>query len=205
MELFGLNKLSQGNIATQVNYLLVQDRFIYQEDRQETHQRYFRAIEIREIIFQKYFVMIKMRGNFDETFFDLINEVFISLVASAMHHCLKAWMTGVYVEPLKIEVFNYNMTVTTYKRFLATWYAHPSNGSLESNQPLKISDTSAFEVKLIQELHEATQAIQLVRQRIPDSFQQQSDQGKDQNHFSNKNEETNDEEESNNKNNLNEE
>ncbi|KAF8442599.1 hypothetical protein BGX38DRAFT_1272203 [Terfezia claveryi] len=206
VELFGLNKLSQGEIATQVNYLLVQDRFICREDGRETHQRHFRATEIREIIFRKYFVTIKMRGNFDATFFDSINEV-------------------VYVEPPKTEVFKYDTTVTTYKRFLATWNAHPSNvrtlllaaikadirtrlatllqkGSLESDQPLKIGDTSAFEAELTQELHEATQAIQLARQRIPDAFRRQSDQGKDQDHFSNENEETNDEEESDNEDDL---
>ncbi|KAF8433171.1 hypothetical protein BGX38DRAFT_1146201 [Terfezia claveryi] len=228
VELFGLNKLSQGEIAMQVNYLLVQDSFICREDGRETHQRHFRATEIREIIFRKYFVTIKMRGNFDATFFDSINEVFICLVASAMRHCLKAWTTGVYVEPPKTEVFKYDTTVTTYKRFLATWNAHPSNirtlllaaiksdicthlatllqkGSLESDQPLKIGDTSTFEAELTQELHEATQAIQLARQRIPDAFQRQSDQGKDQDHFSNENEETNDEEESDNEDDLDEE
>ncbi|KAF8422310.1 hypothetical protein BGX38DRAFT_1147315 [Terfezia claveryi] len=228
VELFGLNKLSQSEIAIQVNYLLVQDRFICRENGRETHQRYFRATEIREIIFRKYFVMIKMRGNFDATFFDSINEVFICLVASAMRHCLKTWTTGVYVEPPKTEVFKYDTTVTTYKQGLATWNAHPSNvrtllleaikadirtclatllqkGSLESDQPLKIGDTSAFEAELTQELHEATQAIQLARQRIPNAFRWQSDQGKDQDHFSNENEETNDEEKSDNEDDLDEE
>ena len=40
-----------------------------------------------------------MRWNIDETFFDRINEVFICLVASTIRHCLKSWVTGVYVEP----------------------------------------------------------------------------------------------------------
>ncbi|KAF8447124.1 hypothetical protein BGX38DRAFT_1142937 [Terfezia claveryi] len=103
----------------------------------------------------------------------------------------------VYVEPPKTEVFKYDTTVTTYKRFLATWNAHPSNvrtlllaaikadihtrlatllqkGSLESDQPLKIGDASAFEAELTQELHEATQAIQLARQRIPDAFRRRA-------------------------------
>ncbi|KAF8448109.1 hypothetical protein BGX38DRAFT_1270473, partial [Terfezia claveryi] len=72
-------------------------------------------------------------------------------------------------------------------------------------QPLKIGNTSAFEAELTQELHKATQAIQLARQRILDAFRRQSDQGKDQDHFSNENEETNDEEESDNEDDLDEE
>ncbi|KAF8444338.1 hypothetical protein BGX38DRAFT_1260974 [Terfezia claveryi] len=62
------------------------------------HQRHFRANEITEIIFHKYFSNMKMCGNSDDTFFDSINEVFICLVTSAMRHCLKAWTTGVHLE-----------------------------------------------------------------------------------------------------------
>ncbi|RPB20033.1 hypothetical protein L211DRAFT_764361, partial [Terfezia boudieri ATCC MYA-4762] len=61
---------------------------------------HFRASEITEIIFRKYFATIKMWGHADDHFFDSINEVFICLVISTMRHCLKTWMTGVYVEPL---------------------------------------------------------------------------------------------------------
>ncbi|RPB18247.1 hypothetical protein L211DRAFT_773186, partial [Terfezia boudieri ATCC MYA-4762] len=65
----------------------------------QDHKRHFRASEITEIIFRKYFANLKMRGNFDDTFFESINEVFICLVSSAIRHCLKSWATGVYVEP----------------------------------------------------------------------------------------------------------
>ena len=50
-----------------------------------------------------------MRGNFDDTFFDQINEVFICLVVSAMRHCLKAWRTGVFVET---QEFKYETTIS---------------------------------------------------------------------------------------------
>ncbi|RPB23599.1 hypothetical protein L211DRAFT_786559, partial [Terfezia boudieri ATCC MYA-4762] len=50
---------------------------------------YFRASEIMEVIFRKYFASVKMWGNFNPSFFDSINKVFICLVACAMHHCLK--------------------------------------------------------------------------------------------------------------------
>lgn len=55
-----------------------------------------------------------MRGNIDDTFFDSINEVFICLVCSAMRHCLKAWRTGVYVEPARNEHFKYETATSMY-------------------------------------------------------------------------------------------
>ncbi|KAF8425421.1 hypothetical protein BGX38DRAFT_1147170 [Terfezia claveryi] len=71
-----------------------------------------------DVIFRKYFASVKIRGNFDETFFDSINEVFICLVTSAMRHCLKSWTTGVYVEPSKTGNFKYDISIST-------WNAHP--------------------------------------------------------------------------------
>ena len=65
-----------------------------------------------EIIFPKYFDEVKMRCNFDDIFFDSINEVFICLVTSAMRHCLKAWTTGVYVDPGKSAEFKYETTAS---------------------------------------------------------------------------------------------
>ncbi|KAF8422900.1 hypothetical protein EV426DRAFT_151422 [Tirmania nivea] len=108
----------------------------------QTDRRHFRASEITEIIFRKYFARIKMQGNFDDSFFDSINEVFICLVTSAMRHCLKAWSTGVYVELPKKAEFKYQSSASkyciyypiqrgqilthleTYKWFLATWEAY---------------------------------------------------------------------------------
>lgn len=95
-------------------------------------------MEIIEIIFRKYFAGRKMRGNTDDTFFESINPVFICLVASALRHCLKAWTTGVYVEPPDfkyetaksklIQFPTYSSSQVTegesYNRFLRTWEAY---------------------------------------------------------------------------------
>ncbi|KAF8415390.1 hypothetical protein BGX38DRAFT_1281347 [Terfezia claveryi] len=126
-----------------------------------THQRHFRASEITDVIFHKYFASVKMRGNFDETFFDSINEVFICLVTSAMHHCLKSWTTGVYVEPPKTGDFKYDTSIY---------------------QPLNIGDTSAFEAELIQELLQAKQVTQLAWQRIPDGMRRLAHAEEDEDH-----------------------
>ncbi|KAF8415964.1 hypothetical protein BGX38DRAFT_1314649 [Terfezia claveryi] len=202
---FGLDKLPQHEVAQRVSYLLFQDRFICREDGRETHQKHFRGSEITEIIFRKYFSTLKQRGNCDESFFDAINEVCICLVTSAMRHCLKAWMTGVYVEPPSATKFKYDSTVTMYQRFLATWNAHPrrvrmlllaaikadirtrmaaaqQKGCLESDQPLEVGDTSAFEAELMQELLQATRAARVTRQRIPDAFHRQGNQGEKEDH-----------------------
>jgi hypothetical protein len=99
----------------------------------------FRATEITELIFRKYFAGRKMRGNTDDTFFDSINEVFICLVASALRHCLKAWTTGVYVDAPDfkyetgksklIQFPTYSSSQVTegesYICFLNTWEAYP--------------------------------------------------------------------------------
>ncbi|RPB20013.1 hypothetical protein L211DRAFT_852720 [Terfezia boudieri ATCC MYA-4762] len=118
VEVFALNKLAQPQGAVELNKLLFQGRFICCLDGPETDQRHFRPPEITENIFRKYLANIKMRGNYDENFFDSINEVFICLVTSAMCHCLKAWTTGIYVEPPNMGDFKYHTTVTT-------WDAHP--------------------------------------------------------------------------------
>ncbi|KAF8458607.1 hypothetical protein BGX38DRAFT_1264868 [Terfezia claveryi] len=203
VELFALNHLPQHEIAEWVKYLLFQDRFIYREDGREAHQRHFCANEITEIIFRKYFSNMKMRGNSDDTFFDSINKVFICLVTSAMHHCLKAWTIGVYIEPPSTGNFRYDTTVTTYKWFIATWNAHPQkvrvlllaaikadigarlaatqqNGSLESDQPLRISNTSVFEAELVQELAELAKSKHLSQQRIPDILQHKNNAVEDE-------------------------
>ncbi|RPB18728.1 hypothetical protein L211DRAFT_795926, partial [Terfezia boudieri ATCC MYA-4762] len=75
---------------------------------------HFRASEITEIIFRKYFATIKMRGYANDHFFDSTNKVFICLVMSAMSHCLKAWTTGIYIEPSNTESFKYQTTLSKY-------------------------------------------------------------------------------------------
>ncbi|RPB18466.1 hypothetical protein L211DRAFT_854106 [Terfezia boudieri ATCC MYA-4762] len=139
-----------------------------------------------------------MRGNFDPSFFDSINEVFICLVACAMRHCLKTWSTGVYVEPAKNTDFKYETTVST-------WNAYPSNvrklllaaikadlrarladsqksGLLESEEPLQINDASAFEAELKKELFQAQQATRDARPCLPDALQPRRDQDQDENY-----------------------
>jgi len=49
----------------------------------------FHAKEIVDIIYNKYYVENKMRGYKDCEFHEKINRIFISLVATALHHCLK--------------------------------------------------------------------------------------------------------------------
>ena len=78
--------------------------------------RRFKATEITEIIFRKYFAGRKMRGNFDNSFFDSINEVFIYLVASAIRHCLKAWVTGVFQETTRPVEFKYETAIRKFTR-----------------------------------------------------------------------------------------
>ncbi|KAF8415578.1 hypothetical protein BGX38DRAFT_1281248 [Terfezia claveryi] len=196
-----------------VSYLLFQDRFICREDGRETHQKHFRGSEITEIIFRKYFSTLKQRGNCDESFFDAINEVFICLVTSAMRHCLKAWMTGVYVEPPSATKFKYDSTVSSslsdaYSN-VPTVFGHLECPPKESTYApigghkgrythtfgrcttkrvsgirpaLEVGDTSAFEAELMQELLQATRAARVTRQRIPDAFHRQGDQGEKEDH-----------------------
>ncbi|KAF8430947.1 hypothetical protein BGX38DRAFT_1263548 [Terfezia claveryi] len=92
--------------------------------------------------------------------------------------------------------FRYDTTVTT-------WNAHPrkvcvlllaaikadigarlattqQNGSLESDQPLQISNTSVFEAELVQELAELAKSKHLSRQRIPDVLQHKNNTVEDE-------------------------
>ena len=55
-----------------------------------------------------------MREIIEETFFDRINELFICLVASTIGHCLKSWVTGVYVQPSANEQFKYQTAISEF-------------------------------------------------------------------------------------------
>ncbi|KAF8418457.1 hypothetical protein BGX38DRAFT_1280580 [Terfezia claveryi] len=142
--------------------------------------------------FLQIFLHSQAVGELDESFFDAINEVFICLVTSAMRHCLKAWMTGVYVEPPSVTKFKYDSTVSsslsdaysnvpmvfghlecppkesTYApigghkgRYTHMFGRCTTKGCLESDQPLEVGDTSAFEAELMQELLQATEQLAL--------------------------------------------
>ncbi|KAF8416449.1 hypothetical protein EV426DRAFT_705920 [Tirmania nivea] len=196
IEVYQLTHLSQPEIADNVQALLFQDRFICCQDGRQTDQRHFRAKEITEVIFRKYFSGTKMRGNFDDAFFNSINEVFICLVTSAMRHCLKGWITGSCEETPKSHEFKYETTIATYKRFFATCEAHSPRMrhlllatikadlrerliaaqpmiNLESDQPLNIDDSFCYEQELAEELARATtlprrQNLQAIRQLTDD-------------------------------------
>ena len=88
------------------------------------------------MIYNTYFDGPRERGNTCLKFLESINEVFICLVVSAIRHCLKAWLTGVFVKPTRSEQFKYATTISkynfsgleqqvtfidTYTRFLPTW------------------------------------------------------------------------------------
>jgi len=124
VQLYGFNTLAQRDIAKRVKWLLEEDRFICRENRREvdthinhriivvesqelttcqTHQRYFQAKEITDLIFRKYFAGPKMRENIDESLFESINEVFICLVMTAIQHCLKTWQAGIFEQPLEFK------------------------------------------------------------------------------------------------------
>jgi len=124
VQLYSFNTLAQRDIAKRVKWLLEEDRFICRQDGREvdthvnrriivvesqeltacqTHQRYFWAKEIMDLILRKYLVGPKMRGNIDESFFESINKVFICLVVTAMRHCLKAWQAGIFEQPLEFK------------------------------------------------------------------------------------------------------
>ena len=55
-----------------------------------------------------------MRGNADDEFFNNINEVFIYLVGATIHHCLKGWQTGEYVEQGRGSDFKYDTAASEY-------------------------------------------------------------------------------------------
>ena len=58
----------------------------------------FKATERTKLIFQGYLSRPKKTGNKVRSFFDSINEVFIYLLVTAIRHCLKVWVKGVYVK-----------------------------------------------------------------------------------------------------------
>ncbi|KAF8420290.1 hypothetical protein BGX38DRAFT_1280236 [Terfezia claveryi] len=126
-----------------------------------------------------------MRRNSDDTFFDSINEVFICLVTSAMRHCLKAWTTEMYVEPPSTGNFRYDTTVTTYKRFIATWNAHPRKvrvlllAAIKADIGTHLAATQQ-NAELVQELAELAKLKHLSRQRIPNVLQHKNNAVEDE-------------------------
>ena len=62
-----------------------------------------KATEMNKAIFLGNFSGPKKRGNKVRSFFDFLNEVFICLVVTAIQHCLKAWVKGVYVKAVNFR------------------------------------------------------------------------------------------------------
>jgi len=52
------------------------------------------------VIYNKYYAGKKMREYRDREFHEKINGIFICLVASALRHCLKHWVTGELAEEM---------------------------------------------------------------------------------------------------------
>ncbi|RPB19633.1 hypothetical protein L211DRAFT_853016 [Terfezia boudieri ATCC MYA-4762] len=59
------------------------------------------------------------------------------------------------------------------------------SGLLESEEPLQINDTSAFEAELKKELFQAQQVTRDVRPCLPNALQPQYDQDQNENHYLN--------------------
>ncbi|KAF8428826.1 hypothetical protein BGX38DRAFT_1334659 [Terfezia claveryi] len=120
---YGISQLPKECMKTKVEYLLEGDRFICRQSSRDEFRGRFRAEEIVNIIYQRYFQGPKMKGNRDPGFLDRINGVFICFVASAMRHSLKAWKTGDF-NPVMQE-FKYETAWCTYERLMNTWEIHP--------------------------------------------------------------------------------
>ena len=142
LEVYGINKLDTEELARKIQWLLTYDCCICREDGRkhdvgasrriwylltctQEPTRYFKAPELTEVIFRKYFATRKMRGNKDITFFDSINEVFICLVASVMRYCLKPCRTVVYEEKSRLSEFKYETSLGKYPiRCHRLFYSH---------------------------------------------------------------------------------
>ncbi|KAF8414406.1 hypothetical protein BGX38DRAFT_1335379 [Terfezia claveryi] len=120
---YSISQLPKECMKTKVEYLLEGDRFICRQSSRDEFRGWFRAEEIINIIYQRYFQGLKIKGNRDPGFLERINGVFICFVASAMHHSLKAWKTG-DCNPVMQE-FKYETTWCTYERLMNTWEIHP--------------------------------------------------------------------------------
>ncbi|KAF8458589.1 hypothetical protein BGX38DRAFT_1138674 [Terfezia claveryi] len=119
------------------------------------------------VIFRKYFASVKMRRNFNDTFFNSINKVFICLVTSVMRHCLKSWTIGVYVEPPKTGDFKYNTSISTWNAHprkswtIGVYVEPPKTGDFKYNTSISTWNAHSRKTK---------QATQLAQQRIPNSM-----------------------------------
>ncbi|RPB20981.1 hypothetical protein L211DRAFT_851866 [Terfezia boudieri ATCC MYA-4762] len=79
----------------------------------------------------------------------------------AMRHCLKAWATGIYIDPPVSGDFKYETTVTTIKADIHSRLAATRpNVNQESAQALQIGDPSAYEDELTEELGRNPNAVQ---------------------------------------------
>ena len=66
----------------------------------------FRAEEISELIYRKYFSGSKMKGIRDPDFLEAITPSFICLVCTCIQHALKAYKTGEFIAPPDFKTTN---------------------------------------------------------------------------------------------------
>ncbi|KAF8442656.1 hypothetical protein BDZ91DRAFT_754871 [Kalaharituber pfeilii] len=108
--------------VTKVKELLLHDHFVYEGKCHMRMENQFITEEIIELIWNKYFVGTKMRGNIDPEFLDRINKQFICLVASVIQHCLKAWSLGTFNQT-SIE-FKFETAFSIYDCLIKAWEDH---------------------------------------------------------------------------------
>ncbi|KAF8434688.1 hypothetical protein BDZ91DRAFT_757130 [Kalaharituber pfeilii] len=111
INLYGLNHLSAETKAAKVKELLLHDCFVCKGKCCMGMENRFIAEEIVELIWNKYFMGIK-----------IINKQFICLVASVIWHCLKSWSLGTFNQN-SIE-FKYETAFSIYDCLIKAWEDH---------------------------------------------------------------------------------
>ncbi|KAI5843131.1 hypothetical protein DFP73DRAFT_527788 [Morchella snyderi] len=86
----------------------------------QTYRLRFLATKIIDILYQKYFDGVRMRGVKDPEFLERITPTFICLISTAIWHGIWAWSTGTYVKPDQFQLQNENV-VKTFNRMSNTW------------------------------------------------------------------------------------
>jgi hypothetical protein len=66
------------------------------EQHNQICQFRFAAKELIDVVYATFFSGPRQQGVKDRRFVDNINATFICLTATAVHHCLHMWETGVY-------------------------------------------------------------------------------------------------------------
>jgi hypothetical protein len=109
-------------IATKVRWLLYKDRYTCPKSTAEELNNRFQGELLINLVWDRLFSGARQRGRKNVQLLELINGTFLCVLATALHHALYEWRSGVHENTGQFRESNPTV-LAVYKRHWNTWHS----------------------------------------------------------------------------------